>query len=352
MTTRNRDISRRTLVKAAIGGSAIMTAPWVRRVEAAEVLYVNTWGGSWERAAQQHIIKPFMKETGVEVRTISPVSVAKLAAQVKTGTYEFDVTTLGGGDIVRANTSEIIEPITDKQAAEMGLWQGAVFQNGVASHAFATVIAYRTDKFPNGGPKSWADFWDTKKFPGPRSLQKYAARIIPIALLADGVTVDKLYPLDVDRAFKSLERIKPSIRVWWTQGPQSQQLLREGEVDMIGIWHGRVQELIGQKVPAELVWNQAEIDRAYWVVAKGTPRGDLARQFIKKAVSADASAGFCEQASYGPLNPAAFAKVPEEAAVKMPTYPANYKLAFEQDVLNAGVDLDEVTKRFNQWLAT
>jgi putative spermidine/putrescine transport system substrate-binding protein len=340
------------MVKAGLGGAALLAAPWVRRANAADVLYVNTWGGAWEAAAKKHIFEPFTKETGVEIRTISPVSVAKLAAQTKTGAYEFDVTTLGGGDIVRANHAGIIETIDDKAAAEMDLWPGAVFQNGVASHAFATVIGYRTDKYPNGGPKSWAEFWDTKRFPGTRCLQKYAARIVPIALLADGVAIDKLYPLDVERAFKSLERIKPSIRVWWTQGPQSQQLLRGGEVDMIGIWNGRINELMDQKAPVAIEWNQAEIDRAYWVIAKGTPRAALARKYIKTAVSAGPLAGFCKQADYGPLNPAAFKVIPESEATRMPTYPPHYKLAFEQDVLHAGVDLDAVTKRFDQWLAS
>lgn len=352
MTARIKDVSRRTVIRAVTAAPALIAMPWVRRVDAAEVLYVNTWGGAWEASAKKHIFERFTKETGAEIRTISPVSVAKLAAQVKTGAYEFDVTTLGGGDIVRANKAAIIDTISDANAKDMGLWKDAVFQNGVASHAFATVIAYRKDKFPNGGPTNWAEFWDTKKFPGPRSLQKYAARILPIALLADGVPIDKLYPLDAERAFKSLERIKPSIRVWWTQGPQSQQLLRDSEVHVIGIWNGRIQELMDQGAATELVWNQAEIDRAYWVVAKGTPRAELARRYIKTAVSPEALAGFCEDANYGPLNPEAFKKIPEQNAVKMPTYPAHYKLAFEQDVLNAGVDLHAMTKRFDQWLAS
>ena len=37
---------------------------------------------------------------------------------------------------------------------------------------YSTVLGYRTDAFPGGkGPVSWADFWDVKKFPGPRTLR-------------------------------------------------------------------------------------------------------------------------------------------------------------------------------------
>ena len=41
------------------------------------------------------------------------------------------------------------------------------------------------------------------------------SRTIPAALVADGVPKDKLYPLDLDRAFKKLDEIKPHIKVWW-----------------------------------------------------------------------------------------------------------------------------------------
>ena len=37
------------------------------------------------------------------------MSFAKLAQQVQTGVYEFDITTLGGAELVRANEADIIE---------------------------------------------------------------------------------------------------------------------------------------------------------------------------------------------------------------------------------------------------
>src|SRR5262249_38150551 len=77
------------------------------------------------------------------------------------------------------------------------------------------------------------------------------------ALLADGVPADRLYPLDIDRAFKKLDRIKPHIKVWWREGNQSQQLIRDGELDMMSIWNGRASELKEAGVAVELIWNGA-----------------------------------------------------------------------------------------------
>ena len=43
---------------------------------------------------------------------------------------------------------------------------------------------------------------------------------------------------------RKLDRIKPHIKVWWTQATQSRQLLEDGEVDMIAIWNAHAQVLI------------------------------------------------------------------------------------------------------------
>lgn len=337
--------SRRTLLKT-VGAAAVtsLAAPYIARA-ADNVLYVNTWGGPWQAAAMANLIEPFMKETGIDVRTVSPVSFAKLAQQVQTGVYEFDVTTLGGGDIIRANQAGILAPLEAP-------YPGGLFENGVASHAFATVLGYRKDKYGDAAPKDWADFWNVEKFPGGRSLQRYPARILPIALLADGVKKEDLYPLDIDRAFASLDKIKPHIRVWWTAGAQATQILRDGEVDMIGIWHGNYFQALDAGAPVDMTWNQAEIERAYWVAAKGSPNLENAKKFIAFATSPKPLAGFVSQANYGALNPVANDFVTAEKAKRMPTSKENYPLTFEQDMTHFGADVGKVSERFEEWIAT
>ncbi len=340
-------LSRRATL--TLGAAAALAVVPFRRVRAAETLFVNTWGGPWERAAQKHLFEPFTRDTGIEIRPVSPVSFAKLAAQVRSGAYEFDVTTLGLAEIVRANQSRLLENLSGLGGGN--LWNGAVFNNGVASHAFATVLAWNATKFGDE-PKTWQDFWNLQRFPGPRCLQRYAARVLPIALAGDGVPKDKLYPMDIERAFRALDRIKPQIRVWWTQGQQSAQLLRDGEVDMIGIWHGRVLELIDEGKPVKMTWEGAEIDRAYWAVARGTPRKELAMRFVEAAVQPERLAGFCREAMYGPVNPRAFEYVSAADAERMPTSPQNYPKVFEQDIENFGGDVAQVTQRFERWIGT
>ncbi len=136
---------------AALAASTL-AAPRLARAQSTE-LYINSWGGPWLEAAQANLFDPFTAATGIQIHTVSPVSFAKLAQQVATGVYEFDVTTLGGAELVRANQAGLLETIAEP-------YPGGLFENGAASHAFATMLAWRTDKGWAETPQSWADFWD------------------------------------------------------------------------------------------------------------------------------------------------------------------------------------------------
>ena len=84
----------------------------------------------------------------------------------------------------------------------------------VGNFVYAMVMGYHTAAYPKGKePKSWAEFWDIKAFPGPRTLADMAsgAPDLEFALIADGVPPDKLYPLDIERGFKSLSRVRPAV---------------------------------------------------------------------------------------------------------------------------------------------
>ena len=41
---------------------------------------------------------------------------------------------------------------------------------------------------------------------------------LEFALMAAGVPPDKIYPIDIDRAFESYDKIKASVVKWWETG--------------------------------------------------------------------------------------------------------------------------------------
>jgi len=345
-------IGRRRWIK---GAAACALAPaLLPRTSRAQnkMLLVNTWGGSFEEAQRLAYYGPFTEKHGVEIRPVSPMSFAKLKAQVQSRNYEWDVSSTGVVEFSLAMHEGLLEPIDLAALARADVPQNLILGNGVANMSLATVLTYRKDKFPNGGPASWADFWDVKRFPGTRSLYDRSHTSLAFALLADGVALDRLYPLDIERGFRKLGEIKPHIKVWWKEGAQSQQLMRDGEVDIMGMWNARAQELIDRGVPLEIVWNGAENYMGFWFVPKGTPRAALAWEFIAFATQPERQAAFCSRLPYGPSDPRAFAHIAPEVARKMPTAPEHLRASFSPDAAWLVPNLARLRERWAQWMAT
>jgi putative spermidine/putrescine transport system substrate-binding protein len=355
MARSSESISRRRFIATSIGGGVgVVASPaiWSPARAASQTLYVNTWGGSWTAAEDVAFYKPFASATGIGVRTVTPVSYAKLKAQVQSGNFEWDVTTIEQGEMLRAEREGLLEPINWSIVDKDKLFPNAVYGSGIGVCALTTNLVYRADKFGQGAPKSWADFWDVNRFPGPRAMYNHPIRAMVFALVADGVPVERVYPIDMDRAFRKLDQIKPHIKVWWTQASQSQQILRDGEAVAMAMYNARASELKTQGVPVEIVWDGATLDQVYWCVARGAPNRDLAWRFIEFTTAAERQAVLCSRLFYGPANPAALEHMPLEIAKQLPTYPENMRLTVRSDPEWFAANAEKANERFLQWLAS
>ena len=359
MSNRPFALTRRRLLRQACGGAAAATlGPLLiseRTKAQTRTLYVNSWGGSYTAAQEAAYFKPFTAATGVQIRVITPVSYARVKAQVQTGSYQFDMTSVNSMLWLRASREGLAEPIDWSIVRRDALPAGAVVADGhgIACNIQGTNLCYRSDRFPRGGPRSWADFWDVERFHGSRSLcVSDAPRSMIFALLADGVPRDQLYPLDIERAFRKLEAIKRHIKVWWREGNQSQQLIRDGEVEMMSIWNARATELKQQGVPVELVWEGAVRSTSTWCVLKGAPNRRLAWEFIAFASQARQQAEFNTRLYYGPIHPDAYAFIPREIAVQLPTHPDNLAVSVKEDDVWEADRIAQIEERFTAWLAS
>jgi putative spermidine/putrescine transport system substrate-binding protein len=338
---------------AALGVAAAAPAIIGSRAKAEQkVVYVNTYGGTIRAAETAAYYKPFTEKTGIEVRPVEGVSIAKLKAMVQSKNYEFDVTILDLVDVFQVRLEKLLEPVDATAFDAAAIAPGCLIEDGIYLRALGTDLSVRTDKFPQGAPKSWADFWDVQKFPGNRALLNQYYSAMAYALIADGVPTDKLYPMDIERAFKKLDAIKPHIRVWWTQGNQSEVLIRDGEVVMMDMWNGRAQTVIDQHSPVEIVWNGGMLSKIYYVVPLGTPRAKLAWQFIAFCNQAERQAAFSKLLPYGPANPKAFEHMTPEESAKCPSAPDHAKVAFIPDPEWLGPRAAQLRERFAQWVAS
>lgn len=348
---RYRTGRRQFLTGAAAAIGAVAAGLPVRAV-AAETLTVADPGGVWTPAADAAFVKPFEKEAGVSINHIARQHYpsVEIKANVEAKSYTWDVVIATDGDIAELAPQGLLEPL-DWSGDDMSQIMPEAKQPGwMGTDIYATILAYRTDKFGNNGPKSWADFWDVQKFPGRRGMHKHPIDMLEVALLADGVPKDKIYPIDLDRAFKKLDQIKPHIDVWWTGGAQTTEMLQSGEVDMLPTWNGRAQVVIDAKGPVAIVWNQGLYALEGWVIPKGDPKVELGKKFIKFTANAKRQAEFASALPYGPTNPKAYDFIPKERAQFLPTYPDNFKQLMQSDSAWWGKNKEKAIERFNAWL--
>lgn len=316
-------------------------------------IVVSDPGGPYTVAYRQAFYDPFEKATGIKVESVARESqpVEQFAAMVQTKNFIWDVTTLTlSADIPYLESKGYLEPLGFKAASFPELMPEAITPDWLGVDVYSTVLAYRKNKYGQNGPKSWADFWDVKRFPGRRCLRRSPIDTLEQALLADGVPLSKLYPLDVDRAFKSLDKIKPHINIWWTSGAQAMQAIQSGDVDMISSWNGRAQAAIDSGAPVTIVWNQGLYSIEGWGIPKGTPRAAMAKQFVSFCADAKRQAVMTEKLAYGPTNRKAFASIPPARAAILSTAPDNLRQMRLPSPQWWAANREKVTERFNSWI--
>lgn len=294
----------------------------------AETIVVCSYGGTYNSAIEKIFAKPFTEETGIEVVLVSFPNYAKMKAQVESGNIEWDVVEPAINDYVLGTHDGIFEPL-DLTGIPVGDFvEGGIRPYGVSTIYYSHNVSYRTDVWSREkGPKSWADIWDTKKFPGPRGMKYTAYSNLEAALLADGVPPGKVYPIDVDRAFKKLDELKPYIKVFWKNGAQAQQVMRNHEVDLGSFAAGRMFDISKEGVPVASEWNGSVVDLDFLSILKGSRHKDAAMRFIRFTTDPKRQADFAVATSYGPSNLKAYNYIPEDLAKTMPSYPDNLKNA-------------------------
>jgi putative spermidine/putrescine transport system substrate-binding protein len=354
---RRAEISRRTFLAGAAGVAAAATGPfvWIPRAGAAGKVVIRTIGGSYEEANVKAIFEPFTKATGIEIVKV-PATLGKLLAMFESGNIELDVVDAGELGVLSLSQKGALDKINYKswKLTNPEDFDPAIRRDDmIADIYFSSVLGYNSQTFPTGKqPRSWAEFWDLKKFPGPRMLADLASGAVDLefALLADGVPRDKIYPIDVDRAFKALDRVRPGIRKFWDTGALSAQMLADKEVVLGSIWNGRLQAVADKGAPLAIEWNEAMLQTQYWAILKGAKNLENAQRFIEFACQPEIQASHARLIPYGPTNRQAFKSVPADVAARLPSSPEHKGKAFLQNGKWWADNRAMVSERWSQWL--
>lgn len=307
------------------GGGASSENPELAKlldnIESKQVI-IGNYGGDTEEVRRKVFWEPFEQRTGVKVVS---ADAGALAVPMIMGEIPTKWDAVHGG-ISETWAAQLYGkkplPKTPKIA-----WEDLVLPKKFQPYMWQSFFLAMTYATIEGNfdtePSTWADFFDTKKFPGKRAWPAgyFVNGVLEAALLADGVEPDALYPLDYERAQSKIESIQDEL-VIYTEYAQAQSFLTSKTAAMSyapnGLWH----ELEGKGVAVSVIWDATPI-----LITNGMnimpepPNPDAVEALAAFCNQPKLQAEFATMTNYGPPTEEAFEELSEEEAEKLPNAP-------------------------------
>jgi putative spermidine/putrescine transport system substrate-binding protein len=346
-------LDRRRLL---LGGAALATGAWSLRAHAQQGTVVfSSWGGTFQDALRTAMLTPAASTLGISVREDTTNGIQDIRAQMTARRITWDVTEQELATAETLKREDALEPLDYSIIKTDGIPAPLVNSHYVGFISFTLVIAWQHQVFGDNGPKTWADFWDVRKFPGKRAMFQQVNHALEAATMAQGVPVGEVYkvlgtPAGMDRAWAKLEEIAPHVTVWYRGGSQAAQLLRDGEVDIIHTGQNRVESVIQSGRRLGYVFDGGTMDVDALMVPRGAPNKLNAMRLINEMLGAEAQARLAKIQPLGPANARAFGTgiLTEAEALKVNTHPRNID---KQLLLDPGFyigRLEQLTERFER----
>lgn len=344
----------RSTLMAALGCSALLLTACGNNgnngTGSAKELTFVSFGGEFQENQEIAWQEPYTKETGITFRNDGPSDGAKLKAMVESGNVSWDVMDQGPAFAVQ-NCGKYLEELDLSLIDTASFPPGTVSDCAVPTFSYALTFLYNTKTFDDKVPTKIEDFFDTESFPGTRLLPPdISTGPLEVALLADGVAADELYPVDVDRALNKLGTIKESINFVGTNA-EVQQAMMDDQVDMALVVTARATSAIKAGATFEPVWDKTIVSMDSLVIPKGAPNADEARKFIAFAVQAEQSAKFAELANLVPANLDAKPKFDEIQQALNPSLPEREAGMIYSDIDWWAENLTAVVEKYTVWMS-
>ncbi len=281
----------------------------------------------------------------------SPPDPAQVKAQVLSDAVQWNVVTTAPF-LANQNCGTLYEKLTIPDVDKKQLASSAVIGDCyISDFQYSLVFSYNADKWPDPAtaPKTLADFFDTKKFPGKRGVvPNVQDGVLETALLADGVKPSKLYPLDVDRALNEWDKIK-SDTIFAANPGALLQLITSKQVDMEILVQARSQAALDAGANIVPVWDKTVTSIDGIAIPKGSPNKAAIEQFLSFILQPT------QQAKMASLT----GVVPNNKESK-PTYTANGNKVNAFGPANTGTNVqvnaeywsknyNQISARFTQW---
>lgn len=313
-----------------------------------------SYGGIYQDGQAKAAVEPFGVVSGAKILEDGPTDNAKLRAQVESKNVTWDVVDTTNV-FAAGQCGKLFQPL-DTSIVDTSKIPKALLADkcSVPAMSFGLIVMYNKKKFGANPPTTWADFYDTAKYPGKRGIEGQSSDVDPGvlegALLADGVAPSAMYPLDATRAIKKMDSIRKD-SVFWSTGAQAQQLLESGQVDMAMLWSGRAYSAVKNGAPYAPMWNQWMPAADAIVVPMNAPNAKASMALLNYYVGAKQQAKLTELTSYSPINIDSKPKLTSLAMSFLTTTPERAKDAFPIDFGWWATNHDAMVTAYTKYLA-
>jgi putative spermidine/putrescine transport system substrate-binding protein len=308
---------------------------------------LSGFGGETYDIRRDLIFTPFTELSGAEV-VEAPWDYGKYLNMVAASKPEWDMIDFDGFSVVGLINAGTPPAKLADWVRRCDLVDPDYQDYCAGSYAYSVVLGWSTqiDEPPN----TWADFFDTGKFPGMRAFPKSIyAGTVELALMADGVPADELYPLDFDRAFAKLDTIKDDL-LFYDSYAQGQQYVGQNSVSMIATANSRMIQDRDMGV-GDFTYEQAILyPWGGFPQTQNAPDADAANALVDYMSHPTVQADVARRLYLGPIVSEAFDALTDDELAMMPNSDENRGKAAVVDTKAAAEADAEYVERFFAWV--
>jgi putative spermidine/putrescine transport system substrate-binding protein len=342
-------VDRRRFMAAAM---ASVAAPFVLipgKARANSRVVVSSWGGALAIGEMEAYFKPFMRDTGIEVVAAGAPDLAKLKAQLRTNTVDVDIVSVPSGFIAPGDKDGIWAPINRNIVDFDGVDPRAIRERQAAPYNGVAGICWHDGRAGAAGkhPETWGQFWDTKGIPGRRALRSRISETLEVALMADGVAPQDVYPCDVERGFKALDRLKKDVSHWIAATPQTVSLVQSNETDFSYTYYSRVFAARAAGIPLGFSFKQNFSSMGWYAVVSKSPNPEGAQKLLSYFFRKENQARMSSFTGLVPTMNAAMALVDEK--IRPLLAPVGAPDACHENIEWWETRFEELNTRFREW---
>ena len=318
------------------------------KAKAAEQVVVATWGGRFAEALTETFYKPFEAETGIKVVVTGAPDLAKLTAAYKTDAVDIDVADVASGWIAKGDEQGLWAPIDRSIVNVEGIIPEAIRDNQMAYYTYGGGIGWSNERAPERSqhPETWPEFWDPETFPGRRGLRTRISETLELAVMGDGVAPRDVYPIDVERGFAALDRLRDHLQ-FIAQTPKTIERITTDEVDFTYTYNGRAFGANKAGIPIGYSFDQNFFGLGWASAISKSPNPDGAQRLLGSFTDIQKMANFANMITYPGTNPASLELVDPDILPWLPD-------PTREDACIENVDwwankIESLTERYKEW---